>query len=114
MKLIIWELDNVNDRGAAMIIDCESKMMLMIGKPLNWPRVQIYFSTLCHNPTRRQRGSIFLPIQLCQSTNPRKYNSVRTENPFLDEATPKYPGHQFHSGQGQTRATGWPLCNFVI
>ena len=56
MKLIIWEHDNVNDRGAAMIIDYEVKMMLMIGKPLNWPRVQIYFSTLCHNPTRRQRG----------------------------------------------------------
>ena len=49
MKLIIWELDNVNDRGAAMIIDYEVKMMLMIGKHLNWPRVQIYFSTLCHN-----------------------------------------------------------------
>ena len=25
MKLIIWEHDNVNNRGAAMIIDCESR-----------------------------------------------------------------------------------------
>ena len=92
-------------------------MMLMIGKPLNWPRVQIYFSTLCHNRhsvvlhrivwhcvvlhrilssviIQHADGGLHLPSNTALSVLKIHFRTLVNTDP-----------NQFHSCQGQAGAT---------